>query len=52
MPASANKSDLKRPHINKISNSSLLGKAILNGQTHKLLVDTGSSTTLLSTSTV
>ena len=45
-PASYNKN--RRPNVNKISNSSLLARTIINGQIHKLLVDTGSSSSLLS----
>ena len=45
-PTSYNKN--RRPNVNKISNSSLLARTIINGQMHKLLVDTGSSSSLLS----
>lgn len=44
--------DLKRPQVNKVSNSNLLASVVINGQVIKLMIDTGSASTLLSTSTV
>lgn len=43
---------MKRPQINKLSNSSLLAKVVIDGQEHKLMVDTGSSSSLLSINVV
>ena len=48
----AYKTEQKRPHINKVSNSSLLATVDINGHTVKLMVDTGSSSTLLSSKVV